>query len=223
VLPRKRLIMTTPTAGARKGATHSRSGSALRDSRRRETARRIEGIALHLFADDGFDAVTVERIADAAHISARTFFRYFPSKEDVLFENNRRAAELICEAFTDRPPHESADVALRNAIVDVSANTGPEPEEALLRVKVMSDTQTVSYRGLGYDVEASAALVPLYAARDGIDPDGDLRPSVRVASALAATAVAHRAWLSSGGSLDLGDLVARALDIAGFPAHATRS
>jgi len=208
--------MTTHTAAASKDAPARRSGSALRDTRRRETARNIERIALNLFATDGFDAVTVERIADAAHISARTFFRYFPSKEDVLFENNRRAAELLRDAFSERPESEPADVALRNAIVDVCKHRGPQATEAMQRVKVLAETQMLASRGVGYDLEAASLLVPLYAARDGIDPERDIGPQVRVASALAATAVAHHMWLASGGELDLADLVVRALDVAGF-------
>jgi AcrR family transcriptional regulator len=55
-----------------------------KQSRKLQTRRRIEDTALQLFARNGFDDTTVEQIAAACDISPRTFFRYFPSKDEVV-------------------------------------------------------------------------------------------------------------------------------------------
>ena len=71
----------------------------IRQRRREFTADEIERVAIELFAVRGFDTVTVDEIAEAAGISARTFFRYFPTKAHVVRAHQRRLR---------RPPRESA-------------------------------------------------------------------------------------------------------------------
>ena len=56
-----------------------------RERKRRETRERIEHAAMTLFLDRGFDATTIEDIAESADVSKRSFFDYFPSKEEVVF------------------------------------------------------------------------------------------------------------------------------------------
>ncbi|QDH73481.1 helix-turn-helix transcriptional regulator [Brevundimonas sp. M20] len=62
-----------------------REATSWRDRKRRATAERISACAIRLFLDQGFDAVTVEAIAEAAGVSRRSFFDYFRTKEEVLF------------------------------------------------------------------------------------------------------------------------------------------
>lgn len=67
------------------------------DRRRNLLLSKYERIALELFASRGFSAVTVDEIADAAGVSARTLFRYFPAKEDALAGYPRRATTAEVE------------------------------------------------------------------------------------------------------------------------------
>ena len=70
-----------------------------------------------LFLADGFEATTVEQIAQAAGVSRRTFFRYFESKEDVLADHAERFGECLYAALAARPHAEPPLVAIRNALV----------------------------------------------------------------------------------------------------------
>ena len=67
----------------------------------------LEGVALLLFEERGFDTVTVEDIASAAHISVRTFYRYFPAKEDVLQVKIDRRSKALRAALATRPDDEA--------------------------------------------------------------------------------------------------------------------
>lgn len=81
-----------------------------REIKRRETLARITEKALELFASDGFEATTLDAIAEAAGISRRTFFYYFRSKEEILGAWQAGLPEALHTAIlqhpTDRPPLE---------------------------------------------------------------------------------------------------------------------
>ena len=66
----------------------------------------LEAVALRLFEERGFNEVTIEEIAAEAHISTRTFYRYFPAKEDVLQLRIDRRAEALRAALAARPGDE---------------------------------------------------------------------------------------------------------------------
>jgi len=80
----------------------------------------LEAVALRMFEERGFSAVTVDEIAAEAHVSARTFYRYFPSKEEVLLVRIDRRAQALRVALSGRPVPEpvlhSVHVALENAL-----------------------------------------------------------------------------------------------------------
>src|SRR5437764_12449016 len=87
----------------------------LRERHRKRTAADLEGAALRLFCERGFDAVTIDDIAAAADVSRRTFFRYFASKEDVILSDHPKRLDELEAALDRRPADEPALAALRHA------------------------------------------------------------------------------------------------------------
>jgi AcrR family transcriptional regulator len=79
------------------------------------TRRQLAEVAARLFLERGYEAVTVEEIVAAVEVSPRTFFRYFPSKEDVLDEILVNEAEAITAALRDRPKEEPVLDAVKAA------------------------------------------------------------------------------------------------------------
>ena len=76
----------------------------LRERKKLRTRRAIAGAALRLFAERGYEETTISDIAAAAEVSPRTFFSYFPSKEDVVFaEMDERLADVRA-GLAERPP-----------------------------------------------------------------------------------------------------------------------
>jgi len=79
----------------------------MRARKRRQTRERIVNAALQLFSAKGFDAVTVDEIAATADVSKRSFFDYFPAKEDVIFAWQDDFGKVLAAAIAARPARES--------------------------------------------------------------------------------------------------------------------
>ena len=98
-------------------ATPGETRVSLRERKKLATRRSLRRIALDLVAERGFAHVTVEDIAEAADVSPRTFFNYFPSKEAALFGADPERIAALGERLVPRMPGETALEALRVVFV----------------------------------------------------------------------------------------------------------
>ena len=103
--------------------------AGLRERKKARTRAEIQRQALRLFLERGYEVTTVARIAEAAEVSESTFFRYFPTKEDVVLWDE--FDPLIFEAFKAQPAESDPIRALRDAIRAVLARTSPTEREHL--------------------------------------------------------------------------------------------
>ena len=181
------------------------------ETRRAFAASEIARTAMALFADRGFHAVTVEEIAEAAEISPRTFFRYFPAKEDVVLLEQRRMQERLVDAFTARPAEESPITALRNAYLATSDVPANRRKAVLQHNRVRLDVPAILARGYGEDVFGNDAIVDALASRMGVDPTHDPQPAIAAAVMAAAAATAFDRWLRTTGRGNPADAVGVAL------------
>jgi AcrR family transcriptional regulator len=91
-----------------------RSAAGLRERKKARTRASIRQHALRLFREQGYAATTVDHIAEAAEVSQSTFFRYFPTKEDVVLQDDYDP--LIIAAFRAQPAELTPIAALRGAM-----------------------------------------------------------------------------------------------------------
>ncbi|MEV8633039.1 TetR family transcriptional regulator [Streptosporangium sp. NPDC051023] len=97
----------------------------LRERKKLQTRQTISDIASGLFLQRGFDNVTVAEVAEAANVSAKTVFNYFPRKEDLFLDRFPEAAELISGTIRERPEGEEPLAALHRRILELLAQGHP--------------------------------------------------------------------------------------------------
>lgn len=105
----------------RTGAEASPKKEGSREQKRRETLRRIADTGLRLFLRNGYEATTLDAIAEEAGISRRTFFYYFKSKEDIILAWQAGFAETIGQAILEQPTKQTPLEAVKNALIKLTA------------------------------------------------------------------------------------------------------
>ncbi len=98
--------------------------SGLRERKKAKTHAAIQEHAMRLFAEQGYEATTVEQIAAAAEVSPSTLFRYFPTKQDIVLHD--ALDPLLFAAFGEQPPELSPIQALRASMAAVFSGLTPE-------------------------------------------------------------------------------------------------
>jgi AcrR family transcriptional regulator len=166
---------------------------SLRDRQRAQIRADIRRAAFRLFIERGYDAVTTEEIASAAGVSPRTFFRYVPTKEELLLAPVRHGGTAIVALLEERPATEAPDVALINAIVTRTRSFGvADTEEWRAALLVAPDLLGKLTVHLPADKERATKLV---AVRMGSNSGTDIRPALLVQLAFAAADFAFQQWV----------------------------
>ena len=99
----------------------------LRERKKARTRKTIREHAMRLFTEQGYAATTVEQIAEAAEVSPSTFFRYFPTKEEVVLADD--LDPIAFASFQNQPAEMTPLAALRASVKDVFSNLSNEDRE----------------------------------------------------------------------------------------------
>lgn len=186
-----------------------------RERKKQRTREALIQAAFELFQEKGFDATTVEEIADAVDVSSRTFFRYFASKEDLPLTVQEEQVHAVLAAVEARPPEEPVITALRNATVSVAraseqGQLGFDPAWFRCLIEMMSTSPAMLARSLEHAQKKHADMTRVISARMGVDPREDLRPHI----AAAMGSCAFQAVAEMMRSDDTGQSLSEALDAA---------
>jgi AcrR family transcriptional regulator len=185
---------------------------SLRERKKARTRQALIDAALRLFAERGFEATTVADIAEAADVSPRTFFTYFPAKEDVLFAGAQDRREHLRAVLAERAPGESFLDALRRAARDVLAHPTFQAEAQRTHMQLIAANPALGARGLQDLLAAEQEVAAAIAADLGVDQH-DLRPQVAAAAAVNALRGALMAWFLSDAGGDPQPAFDEALDL----------
>jgi AcrR family transcriptional regulator len=180
----------------------------LRERKKEATRRALQEHALRLFLANGYDATTVDAIAEAAGVSHMTFFRYFPTKEDVILADDYDP--LLATLIAARPPDEPAFDALRFALGAAFVHvSGHDRDMLLLRTRLI--LQTPALRARLWEQQAATEQLFARALADRRGGEPDLATRVVAAACLAAVTTALMVWVEGNGEDALPAVVDRVL------------
>jgi AcrR family transcriptional regulator len=188
------------------------SAPNLHELRRRSTHEALRQAALKSFAHKGFANVTVTELAREAGVTERTFFRHFPTKEAVLFQDYETQLEWLTDALARRPSSESLFDAVLASVAAFPHDLEVVRQAATARTELISADRIASHLRV---VQASFARVLTEFVRNRHPEMANIDLAAEVAgSALAAAlVVAVENWGRNGCADDLGELVAASLDL----------
>jgi len=200
------------------------TGIGLRERKKARTREALQEAATSLFSRQGFERTTVEEIADACEVSPRTFFRYFPTKEDVLFADGDARRERLLAVIAERPVDEAAFSALRAGMRTLAADYRDDRAALVRRFQIVAASPHLqAYKAEhqhGWEAAVVDALERRALAQRAPVPREELQLVTAVATA--ALRVALDAWVADPSVPDLGVLLddAFARLATGFdPAH----
>lgn len=180
--------------------------------RRRSTHEALRQAALKSFARKGFANVTVSELAAEAGVTERTFFRHFPTKEAVLFQDYETQLEWLAEALAGRPASESLFDAVLASVAAFPHDLEVVRQAATARAELISADRVAGHLRV---VQASFArvLTEFVKGRNPAVANIDLLAEVTGSALAAALVVAVENWGRNGCTGNLGELVASSLDL----------
>jgi len=204
---------TAPPSPRPGPADPSRPG--LRERKKARTRAAIREHALRLFREQGYDETTVEQIADAAEVSPSTFFRYFPTKEDVVLQDGMD--ELWMDLYRAQPPGLGPLAAMRSSVrTAFDALAAADTRQLREAMALAMAVPAVRARMLEELARTMQIIAEAVADRSGKSAsDFEVR-----ALAGAVVGIAMAAWFDQPGDLDaFGDKFERGLALleSGLP------
>jgi AcrR family transcriptional regulator len=186
----------------------------LRERKKARTREALQEAAMDLFSRQGFDRTTVEEIADACEVSPRTFFRYFPTKEDVLFADGEARRARLLAVIADRPPGEAPFVALRESMRTLADDYRDDRAALVARFRIVAASPHLQAYKAEHQHGWEADVVEVLARRDGASATSVSRDELQLVTALATTAlrVALDTWMADATTADLNALLDHAFD-----------
>ncbi len=185
----------------------------LRERKKADTREAIRAAAVELFCTHGFDATTMDAVAAAADVSVRTVFRYFPTKEDLVFADVDADLDDLRALLDARPDDEPVMSSVR-AVVEVLAGRMEGGRDADVRMApLLHDEPALRQRYLAVLDQVEETIADWARSRLDSGP-GDLRPGLLAASMVSVQRVVVDAVVA-GDPRPLSELIVEAVALIG--------
>lgn len=156
--------------------------------------REVTRTALELFAERGFEETTVEDIADALGVSRRTLFRYFSSKNDMVWGDFDWVLARLRRCLAATSPEEPLHEALARAVVESNRYEEDQLPELRIRMRLITRVPALQAHSMLRYAEWQAVIAEFVASRLACSPD-DLVPQTIAHAALGTSMAAFVVWV----------------------------
>jgi AcrR family transcriptional regulator len=181
----------------------------LRQRKKQKTRWAIQEHALRLFAEQGYDATTIDQIAAAAEVSPSTFFRYFPTKEDLVIADEYD--DVLIEGLRNQPPEVPPLRAVREVMGATLRQMGPEERARVWeRTRLTMAVPALRARSLENFLTTTRLLREAFGRQTGRSPD-DLELRVLAGAIVGALVAALELWVESNEGEGFDEIVDRTL------------
>ncbi len=184
-----------------------------RERKKIATRRALVSAGIARFHRDGFEPTTIDVICEDAGISRRTFFRYFPTKEDLVFPHRRERLERFLELLHQAPETVSAIGSLRGVAQVFAKEYMQNREQLVAQQKLIQRTPALLAREHEIDLDWEAAIAQAFRERPGAGQVSELRARVLAGAAIGVIRATMRHWFAHDGKPDLARLGDEALDL----------
>jgi AcrR family transcriptional regulator len=184
--------------------------------RKKDSARRaIEDAAWELFAEKGYEETSVNDIAERADVAPRTFFRYFPTKEAVMYPQFEQLLQSVRDEFHRRPVDEPVITSLFASFEMLSGSLEGEASRTRERMEMMKRPGQRPPGTEYFRTRLAEATAELVLERDGDSEEARMR--ARLASGVVSLLIdtTHNCWIEAGASESLHDVGERCRGMMG--------
>ena len=172
-----------------------------------DSRRRLVDVATMLFADQGYAATTVDEIAAGAGVTARTFFRHFRDKEEVLFADDDELLPALVSAIAESPGRQTAEAHMRHVLASLAERLEPERATLQRRQRIIDTDVALTGRELAKQSRWQQAIAEALRGRGFAADDAELLAAI----GFALFRGAMLDWLRDAGPPPLRDRVLAAL------------
>ncbi len=189
------MTSTAPAEGRTAGCL-----TGLRQRKKQRTREALVRAAAELFTTRGYEATTVDAIAERVEVSQRTFFRYFGGKEDAAFAIDELVGDHLAEAVAARPAGEPPLEALCNALMETWQDLAAALHEVVpvdlhMRMYQLVESTPALLAGRHRrQARLEQRITEVVARREGLDAWSDPRPRVLVAAFSGVVRAASHTW-----------------------------
>jgi AcrR family transcriptional regulator len=183
--------MTTHPAGGR--------SLPLRERKKLRTRRALADAALRMFTENGFDAITLEELAEEAEVSRSTFFRFFPAKEAAAIEAEAELWTAYLAALADRELSGAILSELHQTLTEAVTGLDPGWDDRFVATRRLIAAESPLLRYVEhYRAGIKRQVIACLADKLGLDPE-DLRLHLVAELTTTAFTVSGRRWVHDGG------------------------
>ncbi len=182
----------------------------LREQLKATTRQELTRIGLDLFLLHGFANTTIDQIVAPLGISKRTFFRYFKTKEDLVFEWQTQMAPALVLELNARPREEAPFKAVSETLFSLLTRINENPELAFALMRLLKETPSLAGRDMENRMVWEQALTDALMEREGSKVMPRLKARIIVGMAMTAWTAALDEWYAGGGKAKLRPLMEKA-------------
>ena len=185
----------------------------LREQLKATTRQELTRIGLELFLQHGFAHTTIDQIVAPVGISKRTFFRYFETKEDLVFEWQTEMAPALVLELNTRPREEAPFKAVSETLFSLLARINENPELAFALIRLLKETPSLAGRDMEKRMVWEQALAAALMEREGSKVMPRLKARIIVGMAMTAWTAALDEWYAGGGKVELRPIMEKAFSL----------